>query len=327
MNFFQNMPKFVTVSDITTRDGYQHEEKFIPTDAKLYILNKLVECGFKKIEVTNFGNPKRMPQFRDAHELMKRLQRLPDVEYSVNTMTERAILDAIEDTRQGFGPHRVVVTISTSEPHNKVNSGKSVAEHWKQIEKWLDLTHQAGIKFSVTISTIWGCPIAGPVPMDWAVDFAERLVKMGVDDVGHADHDGQASPDKAYEYFSRVLDRDPHPHRHAAHFHVTRGWGLANVLSAMQAGIVVFESTLGGIGGQPANFIDGVPVAGTGKYYYSDPSRTGLIATEDLVCMLDGMGIETGIDVDKLLQLGAVNERIVGRQLRAETVTSGRLPR
>lgn len=327
MDFFKNLPKFVTVSDITTRDGYQHEEKVIPTDAKLYVIDKLVGCGFKKIEVTNFANPKRLPQFKDALDLMKKIKRVPGVEYSVNTMSEKAIQDAIESTKQGFGPDRVVVTISTSEPHNKANSGRTIADHWKQIENWIELIHKENIKFSVTISTIFGCPIAGPVPMDWAVDFTERLIKMGVDDIGHADHDGQASPNKAYEYFSRVLDRDPNPERHGAHIHVTRGWGLANVLASMQAGMTVFESTLGGIGGQPANFIDGIPVAGTGKYYYSDPSRTGLVATEDLVCMLDGMGIETGIDIEKLLELGAMNERIVGRQLRAECVTTGRLKR
>lgn len=326
-NFFSNLPKFVSIVDVTSRDGFQHEEKFIPTDAKLWVIDQLIDAGFKKIEISNFGNPKRMPQFRDAHEVMKRLKRLPGVEYTVVTMTERAVLDALADAAAGYGPHRISVTISTSEPHNLVNAGKPVAEHWQAIEKWMGLAQPAGIHYSVTISTIWGCPIAGPVPMEWAVDFSERLLAMGVHDVCHADHDGQASPDKVYDYFSRVLDRDPHPERHYAHFHVTRGWGLANVLAAMQAGIVNFDTTLGGIGGQPANFIDGVPVAGTGKYYYSDPSRTGLVSTEDLAVMLDGMGIETGIDIDKLLNLGAMVERIVGRQLRSESVTSGRLPK
>lgn len=327
MNPFANLPKFVHVCDVTARDGFQHEEKCIPTDAKMYVLNSLVDAGFKKIEVSNFGNPKRMPQFKDAHELMQKVKRIPGVEYTVVTMTERAVKDAIKDKETGYGPDRISVTISTSEAHNLVNAGKPIAEFWTNIEKWMQMSRDAQIKFSVTISTIWGCPIVGPVPMDWAVDFTERLLKMGVDDVCHADHDGQASPDKAYEYFAKVMDRDPNPERHIAHFHVTRGWGLANVLAAMQAGIACYDSTLGGIGGQPANFIDGVPVSGTGKYYYSDPSRTGLVCTEDLVVMLDGMGIETGIDVDKLLDLGAMTERIVGRQLRAESVTNGRLPK
>jgi hydroxymethylglutaryl-CoA lyase len=327
MNAFANLPKFVHVSDVTVRDGFQNEEKFIPTAAKMYVLNSLVDAGFKRIEATNYGNPKRMPQLKDAHDLMKNVKREPGVEYTVVTMSERAVVDAIKDKEAGFGPDRISVTISTSEAHNLVNAGRTLVEHWANIEKWNQMARDAGIKFSVTISTIWGCPIAGPVPMKWAVDFTDRLLKMGVDDICHADHDGQASPDKIYSYFSRVLDMDPNPDRHIAHFHVTRGWGLANVLAAMQAGINGFDSTLGGLGGQPANFLDGVPVMGTGQYYHDDPGRTGLVCTEDLLVMLDGMGIETGIDVDKVLILGKTVEKIVGRQLRAESVTGGRLPK
>jgi hydroxymethylglutaryl-CoA lyase len=122
-----------------------------------------------------------------------------------------------------------------------------------------------------------------------------------------------------------VLDAIPDPVRHVAHFHVTRGWGLANVLAALQAGIVRSESTLGGTGGQPANFFDGSPVAGTGRYYYQDPDNVGLVCTEDLVVMLDEMGIETGLDVDRILATGRMAERIAGRRLRSETIKSGRI--
>jgi len=327
MNHFANMPKFVHISDVTVRDGFQNEEHFIPTAAKKYVLDSLIDAGVKRIEVTNFGNPKRMPQLRDAHELMKGVQRLPDIEYTVVTMSERAVKDALKAKEEGYGPDRISVTISTSEAHNLVNAGRTIPEHWANIEKWLQWSKDAGIKFSVSISTIWGCPIVGPVPMEWAVDFSERLVKMGVDDVVHADHDGQAPPNLVYEYFSKVLDADPNPERHGAHFHVTRGWGLANVIAAMQAGIYCFDTTMGGLGGQPANFVDGVPVTGTGKYYHDAPGRTGLVCTEDMVVMLDGMGIETGIDVDRILTLGKMVERIIGRQLRAESVTSGKLPK
>jgi hydroxymethylglutaryl-CoA lyase len=124
-----------------------------------------------------------------------------------------------------------------------------------------------------------------------------------------------------------VLDRHPDPALHVAHFHVTRGWGLANVLAALLAGVTCFESTLGGIGGQPANFIDKVPVRGVGSYYYTDPNITGLVATEDLIVMLDEMGIQTGVDVDKTLELGRLVERIVGRRLRSECVHTGRIPK
>ena len=122
-----------------------------------------------------------------------------------------------------------------------------------------------------------------------------------------------------------VLDDVPDPSKHVAHFHVTRGWGLANVLAALQAGITHFESTLGGIGGQPANFVDGIPVTGTGEYYYQDPGIVGLVSTEDMVVMMDEMGIDTGVDVDSVLRIGRMLEKIVGRRLRSESVHSGRI--
>jgi hydroxymethylglutaryl-CoA lyase len=124
-----------------------------------------------------------------------------------------------------------------------------------------------------------------------------------------------------------VMDAMPDPNLHIAHFHVTRGWGLANVLAALQAGITHFESTLGGTGGQPANFVDGSPVAGTGKYYYADPNIVGLCATEDMAVMMDEMGIDTGVDVDRVLEIGRMQERILGRRLRSECINTGRIPK
>jgi hydroxymethylglutaryl-CoA lyase len=217
--------------------------------------------------------------------------------------------------------------VSTSESHHKINSGLSLADYWKMCEQYILLAHEAGMKVCGTVSTIWGCPIEGPTELKKAVEFTQHWLDIGADDIEHADHDGSAPPHKVYEYFSMILEAIPDPTRHLAHFHVTRGWGLANVLAALNAGITHFESTLGGIGGQPANFVDGAPVAGTGEYYYQDPSITGLVATEDLVVMLDEMGIDVGVDVDKVLTLGRMAERIVGRRLRSECVHSGRIPK
>jgi hydroxymethylglutaryl-CoA lyase len=159
------------------------------------------------------------------------------------------------------------------------------------------------------------------------VEFTQRWLDIGADDIEHADHDGSAPPNRVYDYFSMILDAIPDTSKHVAHFHVTRGWGLASVLAALHAGITHYESTLGGIGGQPANFVDGVPVAGTGKYYYADPTITGLVSTEDMVVMMDEMGIDTGVDVDKVLDIGRWNEKIVGRRLRSECVRTGRIPK
>jgi hydroxymethylglutaryl-CoA lyase len=163
--------------------------------------------------------------------------------------------------------------------------------------------------------------------METAIEFTKRWLDIGANDVEHADHDGSASPDRVYRYFSMLLDNIPDPQKHIVHFHTTRGWGLANVLAALQAGIANYESSMGGIGGQPANFVDGVPVAGTGAYYYKDPGITGLVPTEDMVVMMDEMGIETNLDIDRILETGKMVERIVGRKLRSEAIRTGRIPK
>jgi hydroxymethylglutaryl-CoA lyase len=150
---------------------------------------------------------------------------------------------------------------------------------------------------------------------------------IGATDIEHADHDGSASPDRIYRYFSLLMDKIPDPSKHIVHIHTTRGWGLANVLAALQAGMTHYESTMGGIGGQPANFVDGVPVAGTGDYYYKDPNIVGLVTTEDMAVMMDEMGIDTELDLDRLLEIGKMVERIVGRPLRSESIRTGRIPK
>lgn len=329
-----NYPKKVIIGDITVRDGFQHEEKFIPTAAKLWVSEQLILAGFKHIEVTNFGNPAGMPQFKDAEELMKKLRAskivahlLPEVKLTAVTIREKAIERAIQARKEGWGPDRILLMVSTSESHHFKNSGLSLKDYWAMAEKYIPMAREAGMKVNGTVSTIWGCPIEGPTKMEDAVEFAKRWFEIGATDVEHADHDGSASPDRVYRYYSMLLDKIPHPEKQIVHFHTTRGWGLANVLAALQAGMTNYESSMGGIGGQPANFVDGVPVSGTGAYYYADPGITGLVQTEDMVVMMDEMGIETGLDIDKVLSTGAMVERIVGRRLRSETIRSGRIPK
>jgi len=329
-----NYPKKVTIGDITVRDGFQHEEKFIPTDAKLWLAEQLILAGFRHIEVTNLGNPKGMPQFRDADELLKKIRQsktiahlIRDVCLTVITIREKAVERAIQTHLEGYGPDRILLMVSTSESHHRTNSGLSLDEYWKMCEVYVKKARDAGLKVNGTVSTIWGCPIEGPTEMKKAIEFTRRWFDIGATDVEHADHDGSASPERVYRYYSMLLDHFSDPSKHIVHFHTTRGWGLANVLAALQAGMTNYESTMGGIGGQPANFVDGVPVAGTGKYYYKDPSEVGLIPTEDMVVMMDEMGIDTGLDVDKLLDIGRMVERIVGRKLRSESIRQGRIPK
>ncbi len=327
-------PKKITWGDITVRDGFQHEEIFIPTQAKLWVLEQLLLAGVKNMEVTNFGPPQYMPQFKDAEELMKAIRaskkvadKIKDAKFTVITIREKAIERAINAKKEGWGPDRILLMVSTSESHHKRNSGISLKEYWDMSEKYVKMAREAGIEVCGTVSTIWGCPIEGPTELKKAVEFTKRWLDIGATDIEHADHDGSAPPNKVYEYFSMIMDAFPKTELHIAHFHQTRGWGTANVIAALQAGITHFEGCFGGIGGQPANFMDGVPIAGTGKYYYKDPNIVGLIPTEDVLVMLDEMKIETGINIDKILEIGQMVEKIVGRKLRSECIRSGRIPK
>jgi hydroxymethylglutaryl-CoA lyase len=335
------MPKKVRLADITIRDGLQHEESWIPTEAKIYYLQELAFAGVKRMEVTNLGNPRVMPQFRDADEVLqgirdevfeKRLAKrgvnTDEIEWTAVTIRESAVDRAIELKEKGYGPNRVLMMVSTDEEHHFANSGTTLPTYWKEAERCIKKCKDAGIKMCGTVSTIWGSPISGPTMLKDAIEFTKRWLSIGADDIEHADHDGSAPPDQAYRYFAMLLDAIPNPDLHVAHFHVSRGWGLANVLAALQAGIEIFEGTLGGIGGQPTNFLDRTPVPGTGAYYYKDPNVVGLVTFEDLCVMLDEMGIDiSGIDIDRILELGTLMEKTIGRRLRSESILNGRIPK
>jgi len=275
-----------------------------------------------------------MPQFKDADELFKKIRgskrmkdKLDDVSLTAVTIRERAIKRAIQTKKEGYGPDRILLMVSTSESHQKKNSGLTLNEYWKMAEEWIPKAKDADLKVNGTVSTIWGCPIEGPTKMEDAIEFTKRWFDIGANDVEHADHDGSASPDRVYKYFSMLMDKFDNPHKHIVHFHTTRGWGLVNVLAALQAGMTNYESTMGGIGGQPANFVDGVPVSGTGDYYYNSYHNVGLVSTEDMVVMMDEMDIKTNLDIDRILKTGRMVEKIVGRKLRSETIHQGRIPK
>ena len=335
------MPKKVQVGDISVRDGFQHEEIWIPTDAKIFYLQELAFTGIRRIEVTNLGNPRIMPQFKDAEAVLKGIRsevfqnRLvkrnidpAGIEWTAVTIREAAVDRAISLKEQGRGPDRLLMMVSTDEEHHFANSGATLPQYWREAERCIRKCRDAGMKMCGTVSTIWGSPISGPTRLEDAVEFTKRWLSIGAHDIEHADHDGSAPPDQVYRYFSMVLDQIPKPDLHVGHFHVTRGWGLANVLAALQAGVQIFEGTLGGTGGQPANFVDRTPVPGTGAYYYRDPNVVGLVSIEDLCVMLDEMGIDVGpINIDRLLEMGTLMERTLGRRLRSESILSGRIPK
>jgi hydroxymethylglutaryl-CoA lyase len=333
--FEMRFPPKINFGDITIRDGFQHEEKFISTDAKVFYAEELILAGIKNIEVSNFGNPQNMPQFKDADEVFKRIRNSKKLKSAgVNweevcltavTIRERAVDRAIEAKKQGYGPDRILMMVSTDEEHHYANSGATLPSYWKEAERCIKKARDAGMLFCGTVSTIWGSPISGPTKFEDAIRFSKHWLDIGAHDIEHADHDGSGPPNEVYRYFSMILDALPNPEWHLAHFHNLRGWGLANVLAALNAGIVLYEGTLGGLGGQPANFVDGTPVSGTGGYYYRNPNYVGLVTTEDMLVMIDEMGIETGIDIDRVLQLGAYLEKTIGRRLRSDAILNGRV--
>lgn len=334
---FPRMPKKVTIGDITVRDGFQHEEKLISTRAKKYYLEELILAGCRYIEVTNLGNPFLMPQFEDGEALLthlrsdgfkkrceKRAIRYEDICLTAITIREPAVDRAIRLKEQGIGPDRILMMVSTEEEHHFANSGTTLPDYWKEAERCIKKARDAGIKMCGTVSTIWGSPIGGATDLKDAILFTKRWLDIGAHDIEHADHDGSASAPQAYRYFSMILDEIPDPRLHIAHFHETKRVASASVLAALQAGVMNFEATLGGLGGQPANFLDDSPTKGTGDYYYDDPRYVGLICLEDTLVQIDEMGIEHGYDVDRILFLGKQMEKTIGRRLRSEAVINGR---
>jgi hydroxymethylglutaryl-CoA lyase len=334
---FPRMPKKVTIGDITVRDGFQHLEKFISTPAKITYLEELIFAGCRNIEVTNLGNPRNMPQFADAEELLAHLKSekfasraakkgidMNDVTLTAITIREAAVDRAIELKKRGVGPDRVLMMVSTEEQHHFANSGTTLPNYWKEAERCIKKCTDAGIKMCGTVSTIWGSPIGGATRLEDAVKFTKYWLDIGASDIEHADHDGSASAPDVYRYFSMILDEIPDTSLHIAHFHETKRVASASTLAALQAGICHFECTLGGLGGQPANFLDDRPIKGTGDYYYDDPRYVGLVCLEDTLVQIDEMGIEHGYDVDRILWLGRQLEKTVGHRLRSEAIINGR---
>lgn len=334
---FPRMPRTVRIGDITVRDGFQHLERFISTRAKLYYLEELIFAGCRSIEVTNLGNPHLMPQFADAEILLAHLKSesfrqrcakrgitIDDVVTTAVTIRESGVDRAVELAAKGVGPDRLLMMVSTEEEHHFANSGCTLPEYWKEAERSIRKAHDAGMTMCGTVSTIWGSPIGGATKLEDALDFTRRWLAIGADDIEHADHDGSASAPEVYRYFAMTLDALPDTNLHIAHFHETKRVAAASVLAALQAGITQFEATLGGLGGQPANFLDDSPVPGTGDYYYNDPRYVGLICLEDLLVMVDEMGIAHGYDVDKILKLGRQMDKTVGFRTRAEAPINGR---
>ncbi len=320
------LPKKVTFTELFARDGLQNETSFFPTEAKIYFINRASELGFKCVEVTNFAHPKNMPQFRDAEEVLKRINRKPGVVYKCYGMSDKAFERAVKAKEEGYGPDVMAFTLSLTESHSKRNSGRTHEEYWKQIPKWVEMAHSVGIEINLALACVFGCPIEGPVPLERTLEFIERGLELGVDGATPCDTTGEASPDRVYEFYVRLREKFPTEDVHLAHFHDSRGMALSNYLAALMAGVIHVEASLGQLGGQPAFILDGVAGIGTGPNYCpSDIVGNG--STEDLLVMLDEMGIDTGVNIDEVLELGRVLEWCLGKELRPYTTKTGRIPK
>lgn len=334
--------KKVELSDISIRDGLQAFETVFDTDTKVKYLEGLILAGFKRMEATNYGHPKFVPFFPDATEVLKRLlnseTKAPDgrtigqmmkrnggdVELTAVTIHESGAERAFKDWDQGLGPDRILQMTSTCPEHQKANSGKTHDQYFAMTEQVIKAAHSRGMVVNGTVSTIWGSPFKKfneqytmQEKLDIAISFVKRYLGCGADDIELADHDGSVTDyHKAYEFFSRVLDpkemgtgpdgRDyADPKLYIAHFHTKNmASALRNAAAALKAGIIRFESCLSGIGGQPANAVNGVAIEGREGDYYTDHFNHGLISTEDLVAMFHQIGVDTGINQEKLITLG-----------------------
>jgi len=320
----------VDIREVGPRDGFQNEPEIIPTERKVELIDMLARTGLRRLEVTSFVRPDVIPQLADAEQLLAAIDVPAEVSLSVLIPNERGLERALE-VRDGISRERpafdeINVFLSASESHNRHNVNRTVKESLASLEKVLPQARAAGLRCEAVISTSFGCPYEGHVPPERVLEIAARLRDAGAQEVGFGDTTGMANPRQVRVFFEHAFERlGPTTGGDAsvgggtdnggsgeggmqltAHFHNTRGQGLANVLAALDAGVTSFESSFGELGGCP------VP-----------PGATGNIASEDLVSMLHEMGIETGIDLDALLSCARRVQEVLGRPLGSHTLVAG----
>ena len=298
----EQLPKSVRIREVGPRDGFQNEPEVIPTDEKVRLIGMLAEAGLKRIEVTSFVRPDVIPQLADGAEVLGRIEPSEGVAYSVLIPNRRGLENALE-FRDRF--QEANFFLSASESHNRKNVNRSIAESLADLEGTIGAARDAGLRCEGVISTSFGCPYEGEVPPVRVFEIAEQLARFGCEELAFGDTTGMANPRQVGEFFAMAGDRLGTVEL-TAHFHNTRGQGLANVLAALEQGVDSLESSFGELGGCP------VP-----------PGSTGNISTEDLVSMLEEMGVGTGVDLAKLLAASAEAQRVLGRPLGAHLLTAG----
>jgi hydroxymethylglutaryl-CoA lyase len=292
----------VKVREVGPRDGFQNEPELIPTDDKVRLIEALAGAGLTRIEVTSFVRADVIPQLADGPEVLARIEVPDGVRLSVLVPNRRGLERALRE-RERF--HEVGVFVSASETHNRLNVNRSIERSMAELEQMIPAVGAAGLHCEAVIAVAFGCPYEGHVPAEHVLSLASRLVSFGAHEIGFGDTTGMANPRQVRELFSAALDALDQVEL-TAHFHNTRGQALANVLAAYDVGIRSFESSFGELGGCP------VP-----------PGSTGNVATEDLVSMFHEMGVDTGVDLEALLEAGRDVQAMLGRPLGSHVLTAG----
>ena len=292
--------KRIFFNEVATRDGFQIEANFIPTDTKVALIDALSECGYAKVEVTSFTSPKAIPMLRDADEVMGRIRRVPGVEYTVLVPNLRGAERALEARADELN-----LVMSSSQTHNLANLRMPMANSLAALSEVIRRA-EGKTPVNVSLSCCFGCPMEGEVPANVVLDLAMRFADLGVRGVTICDTTGMAHPGQVKQMVDALQQRLD-PLQLTLHFHNTRGMGLANVLAAVQGGITRFDGSLGGLGGCP----------------YA-PGASGNISSEDAVHMLDAMGYDTGIDLTRLLEVARQMPQIVGHEVPGQVAKAGR---
>ena len=295
-------PSNARIREVGPRDGFQNEPEVIATADKVRLIAMLGAAGLRRIELTSFVRADVIPQLADAEEVLESYERLDGVAYSVLIPNERGLERALA-LRERFD--EVNLFLSASETHNRKNVNRTVAESLAGLERVIVRSIAEGLRCEGVISTSFGCPYEGEVPVDRVLEIAERLAAAGCEEIAFGDTTGMANPRQVGEFFAAARERLDRAEL-TAHFHNTRGQGLANVLAALERGIDSFESAFGELGGCP------VP-----------PGATGNISTEDLVSMLEEMGVATGVDLERLIAASNSVQQLLGRPLGAHVLTAG----
>ncbi len=294
-----DVPGRISVREVGPRDGLQNEDP-VPTEDKVELIDRLSATGVTRIEAVSFVRPAAIPQMADAEEVWKRITRAPSVRYSALVPNLRGAARALDS-----GLAEIEAVVSASDTHNRKNVNRGTEESLDDIAVIIDQAHQRGAACQVIVSTAWGCPYQGDVPVSRVIGVAGRAVADGADSISFGDTTGMATPRRVRELVGGF--RDAHPDVPLnLHFHNTRGTGLANVLAALELGVADFDASVGGLGGCP----------------YA-PGATGNIATEELVHMVEDMGVATGIDLAAMIAAAAEAEGIVGRALPSQVLRAG----